>query len=623
MAQTPFDRLLYNRIGREVEPEVVVDQDDGLRLYFFDANEQLLGTRLDATYFVVEEGEYNLTGRVPIDPDKVRPGTGMLLGFYDLDRDYVLYEIKRIIPQEPLHEIEFYAEHAAMCDLLDEVCLGKAVTNGTAGYATGKVIDGTRWKLELDTSSGTASTSFYFKSVWECLKQIAEKWHCAFKFRWQFDGLVIRQRYIQVLARLGSNRGRRFELWKDINNASVTYDDTNVCTAAYGRGKGEQVGETEDGEPTYGRRITFADVVWKKSNGDPVDKPLGQEYVENVEATRLYGRCGRPRKKVKVLENITDPEELLAQTWAYLVENSKPLFEAELTVRDLEAIYGFEHESVRVGDNVLVIVDDAGIQLEAEVQNISRDYISPELTGIQMGNYSNASTDIQAQLMQETRKAAEAASIGADTALKNPSLLEGMIDTMKTLIMSSGTNFYTDDSDGSFIWENDESTRAVKITGNGIMIAKSKTGTAWNWGTAITGEGIVADTITSGTLQAQLIRIFGSNMFYWDANNIHIFDPENSDREIRIGEYDGTHYGIGFSQDGGLTWSSALDFDGAHINSSERFSNVAATNSTIAFSAGSDGKMAANTTMYAYIVGYTGASRVTPVISRSKALRAV
>ena len=614
MNYTPFDRSLYNRKQAEAEPEVVVEQDGGLRLYLFDKDENLLGTRSDCESFVVEEGEYNLSGSVPIDTDQIAPQTGMVIGFYDIDKRFVLYEIKKVTPSEPAHIFEFYAEHAAMCELLDEVVLSKAVTNSSAGYATGKVLEGTRWELELDTSSGTASTTFYYKSVWDCIRAITEKWGCAFAFRWVFDGFTVSHRYVRVLSRLGADRGRRFELWKDINNLSVTFDDTEIVTAAYGRGKGEAVGTDSQGDTTYGRRINFADVEWSTASGDPVNKPLGQEYVENAAATSAYGRSGRARRRVIVFENITDPEELLRTTWEYVQEHSTPAFEAELSVVDLERVYGFDHEGVRVGDGVLVICDEAGVELSARVENISRDYIQTEQTDIRIGNFNRSATDLQSQLMEKTRKASEQAQIGAAVAAKNESLLDGMIDTVHTLLMSSGTNFYTAD-DGSFVWENDTRTRAVKITGAGILIAKSKTAGEWDWGTALTGNGIVADTITSGTLQATLIRILGSNMFYWDSANIHIFDPDNDGNEIRIGQYDGEHYGIAFTRDGGLTWASAVDFSGAHISSHERYSTVASSNTSVVFTAGTDGKTTAAQTLYAYITGYTGSTKVTPVIS--------
>ena len=616
MADTlqPFDRLQYNRLGIE-EEEVVVEQGDDFRLYFFDSNETFLATRTDVVSFIVEEGDYCLTGSVPIDDTMVTPKSGMLVAFYDRDRRFVLYEIKRYTPMEPQHTIEFYAEHAAMCELLDEVVLGKAVTNGSAGYAVQKCLEDTRWELETDESIGTASTTFYYKSVWECFNTIAEKWNCAFDFRWVFDGFSITKRYVSVLARLGADRGKRFELWKDINNASVTYDDSNICTLCYGRGKGEQVGTDSSGEPTYGRRITFADIEWSVAEGDPVDKPLGQEYVEDTAATALYGRCGRPRKKIKLFESITDPEELLQLTWEFVSANNAPLFEANLSVVDLEEVYGFDYEAVRVGDGVLAIVDEAGIQLQAVIKNISRNYIAPELTSIEMGNYATRSTDIQAELMDSTRKALEEAAIGADAVKANESLLQGAIDVMKTMIMSSGTKFTTDQTDGSFLWMNDEETKAVKITGGGILISSGKEAGEWVWTTALDGSGMVADVITAGTIQATLVRILGSNMFYWDAANIHIFDPEDSENEIRIGQYDGVNYGIGFTNDGGLTWASAIDFGGAHITSREQYSSCVASNYNLMFAAGSDGKVPAAVSSVVKIGAMTGTTKVTPVVS--------
>lgn len=612
----PFDRILYNRKDIQQQPETVVEQGDSFRLYFFDHNENLVGTRIDIDTFVVEEGEYSLTGSVPIDDTQVTPQSGMLVAFYDCDRKFVLYEIKQYTPLEPEHKIEFYAEHAAMCELLDEVCLGAAVTNGSAGYAVTKAIEDTRWELELDETIGTASTVLYYKSVWESLLIISKKWNCAFTFRWAFDGFTISNRLISVLPRLGADRGRRFELWKDINNASVTYDDSNVCTLVYGRGKGEQVGTTEDGEPTYGRRITFEDIEWSTDDGDPMNKPLGQGYIEDTAATTLYGRCGRPRKKIKVFESITDPEELLMQTYLFLIENNAPVFDANFSVIDLERIYGFEHEAVRVGDGILAIVDEAGIQLQAVVKNISRNYIAPEMTQIHMGNYESKSTDIQSELMEKTRKALEQAAMGADVVVKNESLLQGFLDTMQTMIMSSGTNFSTDENDGSFIWTNDEDTAAVKITGNGILISNEKVGEAWVWSTALSGDGIVADTITSGVLQATLIKILGSNMFFWDSANIHIIDPNDSNNEIRIGQYDGTNYGISFTRDGGLTWSSAIDFNGAHVSAQEQYSGIFASNHNLMYAADASGKIPAIVASIVKIGAMTGTTKVTPVVSQ-------
>ena len=39
----------------------------------------------------------------------------------------------------------------------------------------------------------------------------------------------------------------------------------------------------------YGRRISFKDVEWRRTSGQPVDKPVGQEYVEIPAMTKVHG----------------------------------------------------------------------------------------------------------------------------------------------------------------------------------------------------------------------------------------------------------------------------------------------------------------------------------------------
>ena len=121
---------------------------------------------------------------------------------------------------------------------------------------------------------------------------------------------------------------------------------------------------------------------------------------------------------------------------------------------------------------------------------------------------------------------------------------------------------YTEPSDGSLVFVTSDGTKAVRITGAGILLASSKLGDAWQWRTAITGSGIVADEITTGTLQAALVKILGNANFLWDAAAIVCQNPSNPQQQIRFGLYDGTNYGIAFTINGGQTWIQAITFDG-------------------------------------------------------------
>lgn len=104
------------------------------------------------------------------------------------------------------------------------------------------------------------------------------------------------------------------------------------------------------------------------------------------------------------------------------------------------------------------------------------------------------------------------------------------------------------------------------------MIANGKTAKGdWNWRTFGTGEGFTADLMTAGTLKAGLVKILGTDQFYWNADNLYIFDvnDESGSTFIAIGRYDGENYGIAYTTDGGNTFQTAIGFDGVHLTAQQ------------------------------------------------------
>ena len=81
-----------------------------------------------------------------------------------------------------------------------------------------------------------------------------------------------------------------------------------------------------------------------------------------------------------------------------------------------------------------------------------------------------------------------------------------MIDVLKTRLSSSVSNWYTD-ADGNLILESVNGASAMKLCGEGFMIASSRTDDgAWDWRTFGTGEGFTADMLITGFLSADRIR---------------------------------------------------------------------------------------------------------------------
>ena len=183
------------------------------------------------------------------------------------------------------------------------------------------------------------------------------------------DGTI--SRYIDVLERMGANRGVRLTLRTNTRAAGVRFDNRERYSLLYGRGQGEVSG---DG---YATRITFSDVLWSIANGDPVDKPAGQEYVEDVAATAEFGRNGAPLEGVVIFEDETDAEKLLERTWAYLQEYKYSKVTIKSKVFDL-VTFGYSYQPIRYGDDVTLIIDDINLQLTATVSQNRWNVSKPE-----------------------------------------------------------------------------------------------------------------------------------------------------------------------------------------------------------------------------------------------------
>lgn len=204
---------------------------------------------------------------------------------------------------------------------------------------------------------------------------------------------------------------------------------------------------------------------------------------------------------------------------------------------------------------------------------IDMPYMSTFTVSTRESSFAGQSfTDIISRIAEVAKEVAgkdavfsRASIISADGQISTQSL-QGIIDVNTTKLVSAMSNWKTDDN-GNLLFTAQDGLSAMLLTGMGFMIASSKKpdGT-WNWKTFGDGHGFTADVLNAGTVNAGLIKILGTNQFYWDADNIYIIDPDNHLRQIRIGRYDGINYGIGFTHNDGITWESAFGFDGIDLS---------------------------------------------------------
>lgn len=519
-----------------------------MRFTFFGQDDKILFFRDDAEEAVFATEQYRLTATFPYDPDKVIE-CGQRVGYTDQDGVFQAFEVRQPKSTLPDNAQSIDCEHIAMAELSDEYN-EELLASTTAVNALTGTLSGSLWTVGTTITTGTARKSLSYMTKWAALCAIRDTWDIRFKFRITVGAAGITGRYVDILSSDPVYRGVRLTLDRNVDNIGVTYDDRYCFTAMYGRGKGSS---TLAGDDENAAKITFEDVVWATPT-NPANKPSGQKWVEDVAAKAAYGRNGRNRFGYHDFSDIDDPAELLQATWDYLQTTNAPRITFDMSVYDLSA-YGYSGERLYLGDAVYIIIEPFGIRAEAEVVQLSQDLLHPERTKPVIGNY-------RADIVYINRDTSAGASKADEMASANPDLLNGIINTMVTAIMSSGTTMYTDTSDGSLVFESADGLKAVRITGGGILLASAKTDGAWVWRTAVTGTGIVADEVTTGTLRATLITILGNDHFYWDSANIYVIDPLNANRQIRMGMFDGVNYGIALTTDGGATWENAITFDG-------------------------------------------------------------
>lgn len=287
-------------------------------------------------------------------------------------------------------------------------------------------LQGTRWSVGQVSDGGTSSTNFYYVNTLEAIQKIVNLFNLEAVFSVGLDkhnARVVRRR-VNLYSQQGERTGKRFEYGSNLLTVEREESSENLVTALIGRGKGEEIYHNEDGSKSsapasnandapdgYGRRINFVDVVWSKANGNPVDKPAGQEYVEDPAATAVYGfDDGKPRIGLEVFEDITDPNELLQATWKALQVLKRPKVSFKASVIDVG--------NLGLGDTVAIIRHDIQIEYFTRVYKVTHNLLDEKQNTIELGDdfSSHSMTSMIASMSGAIEKAQQTAGYAATSA---------------------------------------------------------------------------------------------------------------------------------------------------------------------------------------------------------------
>ena len=368
------------------------------------------------------------------------------------------------------------------------------------------ILDGSRWQLGTVNIQRRYTGNFYYVTRKEAISKLIEATQIEIKPRLEFSRGKITGRYLDVFTRLGARNGKVFVHGRDLLTVSEKKSQGAIYTAVVGRGKGE---ETDTGG--YGRRISFKDVEWRRTSGQPVDKPVGQEYVEIPAMTKLYGfeKGTKPRIKIVEFQDETDKEKLLRLSYEWLEKNSRMQVEYSAKVLNVG--------NLELGDTVGIFNPKLGIKYETRVFKVKRNLVNNKLTEFGIGDKVTTSP-----FSRTIELAKEMKNFQDDTVYWLDKIRERLSDK---LINEDGYNYDLKADNEykvpagyySFDKPIDQNPTKVVYMGAGkVAIADSKKSTGeWNWKTFLDGRGATLDLINTGVLKAGRIQS-ADGRSYWD-----------------------------------------------------------------------------------------------------------
>ena len=438
--------------------------------------------------------------------------------------NYRLLIIKEV---SDVHESDYIKEvycEDASAELIDEIIYDEVEGKVEMGDVLKSILKGTRWEIgEVDnTYIRKLKPEFKLKSVLNGIQTLARQYDAEVDFIVEFAGNKITKRKVHMKKTFGRTLGKRFEFGKDTTSIKRTVNTADIKTAVIPFGATDE----ETGEV-----LTIEGVSWSKPN-NPFNKPLGQTYIEDEEATELWGYKGtgdkrRARWIAITYEDCTDANELINYAQLQLNRFNKPKISYEASVVDLYRMTGDEEysfEKVGLGDLVNIIDHDfvPALTLQSRIVKLELDLNDTSNSKVTIGTIveSIVDKDLKTQIEELNVKVSAVASdvdlSDVEDRLDKVESATGtgtweQVQEVNNLLFGNAVGYHYMGADQG-IWVFDKPvgqnpTKAVALKGGMIGLAKwDSQKQVWNVGTFIDGNSVNASMINTGTLKADRIQ---------------------------------------------------------------------------------------------------------------------
>lgn len=230
--------------------------------------------------------------------------------------------------------------------------------------------------------------------------------------------------------------------------------------------------------------------------------------------------------------------------------SSKPVVSYSIGVVDLSPLEGYEEFIPSVGQKILI--NDKELHFVNEygfLSEITYELDRPENNELVVSNYKTKFEDLFQRIAATTQQITFKEDVMdriyetlPQAGIVDPIILQRSFEQNKFILSNSNKNEVVWGSEGITLTDVSGSPTTpgqVKLVGNGIFLSNTIDSAGERvWRTGITGDGINASEITTGSLNTSKITIFDENSprFIWNANGLFAYS-ENIDGTTNYNKY--------------------------------------------------------------------------------------
>jgi phage minor structural protein len=240
------------------------------------------------------------------------------------------------------------------------------------------ILDGSRWEVGIVEVTEERQWKFTeYQNKIAALNALKTAFNARLRYRVELKGNQIVKRYVDLLINKPIRTGKRIDYRRDIVGLRRVRKSYELFTAVI------PVAQDENG-----KLLTIKDVEWKKSQGAPVDKPKGQDWVGDEDALQKWGIGGQHIFYHYESTTAKNANDLIDEAWSFLQAHKEPQPEYDVDVVFLERL-GFERDKIRLGYQIPVfdLTFNPPVLVDSTVIELRRSSTNPQNDKVILGDY--------------------------------------------------------------------------------------------------------------------------------------------------------------------------------------------------------------------------------------------